>query len=281
LTSDLKSLDLDPELRLAIYNIKEGFEAQWIPAESKIRTGEDPHPDEDVLFVNESYEQSAKRRLNNLTLADSAELKNNGTFGFPQRSSIILSDQLEARFSAWSNAEWLYVQVVIWVDGDDSTATITNGKEICDQTWLFLDLDADQAHEPDEDLAYVLDPEPTKRGLYRRKKVAERQYEMVGDSKGRGGIRFVNADKGKKVRVDSFLIPLAEIGKTPGSKIRLAVSGHSPKPEVAFNSAELKTNGKAMFYVSMPEKHYRDFTLGLQTGVIDPIKVPDGAATSR
>jgi hypothetical protein len=268
------SAALDEKLGRSVRELAGGLEADWTSADaSKTRPPEYQHPEEDVLQVREKFE-TVFQRLNNLTLADSAELRQKGAFGFPQRSARNLSGQIAARFSAWSNAEWLYIQVVVWADGDDAPTKTADGKERGDQTWLLLDLNADQA--PDGDRTYVLDPEPSKRGLYRRKKVADKQYDMVADSKGRGGIRFVNADNGKKVRVDSFLIPLAELEKKPGEKIRLAVSGYSPQPDVAFNSAQLTTDGKAKFYIGMPKTTYLDFTLGQQTGTVDPALVPDG-----
>ena len=54
--------DLDKEFRRSVSGINGGLEATWIPAESKMAPREDPHPDEDVLIVKETYEQSAKRK---------------------------------------------------------------------------------------------------------------------------------------------------------------------------------------------------------------------------
>ena len=55
------------------------------------------------------------------------------------------------------------------------------------------------------------------------------------DSLGRGTIRYVETAAGS-VRVDSFVIPLAEIDRKPGHDICFAYYASSPKPELTLNS---------------------------------------------
>jgi hypothetical protein len=266
--------------------------ANWTPAAKSLnRPPEYRHENEDTLSFQAQIGPTMRERIQQVkeqmkkdgkvlqgpgsVVHDSPELRKNGAFGFPQTSAKVLADQSEARFSAWSNEEWLYVQIVVWADDDDTSVKGTDGTESCDQSLLHLDMDADEMTSPDH--KYNLNTTPEKRGLHRQVKLGEREYTpLTSDSKGRGSIQFVPTTGGKKKRVDSYLLPLAELGKKAGDKIQLILSGKSVKPDAAFNSAGLRTNGKAMFYIGMPGKFYHDFTLGQQSGTIDPSLVPDG-----
>jgi hypothetical protein len=53
---------------------------------------------------------------------------------------------------------------------------------------------------------------------------------IQGDSKGRGAIRYVKTSGGKKIRVDTYLIPMEEIHRHVSDKIRICYWGNSPKP---------------------------------------------------
>jgi hypothetical protein len=227
----------------------------WFPAGTDgIGIDESPS-DEDIIQVNESFQQSENRRLNNVVVQNSPEVRKSGAFGFPQESAKILADQPEARYSAWSNGEFLFVQVVVW--GDENEEQPVDAR-FSDQTLLLLDLDADRKLTPKVDRTYTVDS------------------SGIDSPTGRGSVDFVPIEGGKKLRVDSFLIPLAELGKKAGDTIRLIISGTSIQPQFSFNSAKLSTNGKALFYMTMPYKHYTDFTLGQQTGTVDSALVPNG-----
>ena len=260
----------------SVDGIKGKLRAMWGSADaSKTMPPEYQHGDEDTMWVTK--DPNLLHGGEELVLNDSPELRKNGAFGFPQSSAQVLADQPEARFSAWSNADWLYVQIVVWADGDDSVVKGVKDKEECDRSLLCLDLDADQKDTPQVDRTYHVDPAPDHRGL-RYQFIEERSFDpaaLHGDSKGRGSIQFVPAESGKKIRVDSFLLPLSELGRKPGDKVRLILSGKSVKPDVAFNSAGLRTKGRAMFYTGMPKKFYRDFTLGQQSGSLEATQVPD------
>ena len=270
------------------------FAATWTPAVKSLnRPSEYRHEKEDTLSFQAQIGPTTRERVQQMkeqmikggkvlaapavVVHDSPELRKNGAFGFPQSSAKVLADQPEARFSAWSNAEWLYVQIVVWADDDDTKVKGGDGTEDCDQSLLLLDLDADQKYTPNVDRKYNVGPLAEKRGLRYQIHLGEGKLTpLIDDSKGRGSVRFVPAAGDQKLRVDSFLITLAELGKKPGDTIRLILSGKSTKPYLAFNSAGRKTNGRAMFYVVMPMNYYHDFTLGEQTGTIDPALVPDG-----
>ena len=214
-------------------------------------------------------------------ISDSPELRKNGAFGFPQASAKVLRDEEVVRVSAWSNAEWLFVQAVVWADGDDSLAVLFNGKKEGDQSKLQLDLDADQQPTAQMDRDYSVDPWPERRGLHYSIVLGPTSSTVLkDDSKGRGSVQYVPAADGRKIRVDSFIIPLAELGKKLGDKIRLVLTGESSKPPFPFNSAGVRvgvvgSNGKMQYSHHMPLSAFHDFTLGEQTGTIDSSLVPD------
>jgi len=73
------------------------------------------HPDEDALLIHRDQQAASKPGAPPppLTAHDSPEVRQNGAFGFPQASAKILRDSKDVRYSAWSNPEWLYVQIVV------------------------------------------------------------------------------------------------------------------------------------------------------------------------
>jgi len=167
-------------------------------------------------------------------------------------------------------------------DDDDALGTMA-GTTTSDTSILFLDLNADQQDTPQVDRKYHLNPipmlrsqPPLLRGLFYQIYAENNpRPPLASDSKGCGSIQYPPATDGKKIRVDSFLIPLNELGRKPGDKIRLILSGESVTPNFGFNSGGLTTNGRPRFYTSMPKQSYHDFTVGEQTGTLDPALVPD------
>ncbi|MBX7208812.1 MAG: hypothetical protein K1X78_10900 [Verrucomicrobiaceae bacterium] len=271
-------LPTEPGISQSVSGIKGNLVAYWTSAESsKTRSPRFQHPDEDALKISEdpNIKFGTAKPAPPLAINDSPELRKNGAFGFPQASAKVLRDEKEFRLSVWSNAEWLYVQAVIWADGEAANLPKTG-----DFSTLFLDLDADRKDTPGLDRFYRLetaaDGASTKPGLSYRVLADKPSSDQKDDSQGRGDVRFEPAADGKKVRVDSYLIPLAELGRKPGDSIRLILIGWSSKPYFFFNSAALREmNGRMTS--SLPRHDlWHDFTLGEQTGTIDPALVPDG-----
>src|SRR4051794_30714268 len=71
------------------------------------------------------------------------DLKRDGAFGFPQPRSTVLCDEPELRVSCWNDAAHLYVQAILWKDGDDTIGESADGRPIGDWSVLSLDVDAD------------------------------------------------------------------------------------------------------------------------------------------
>jgi thiol-disulfide isomerase/thioredoxin len=202
-------------------------------------------------------------------------LKRDGAFGFPQSQAEILCDDENLRVSAWSDADYLYVQSILWKDGDDSLGETRDGREIGDNSSLCLDLDADQKLTPKLDRDYALNPWPKRPGLYYSVWLsANSSTHLMNDSKGRGSIRYLNVATDRRVRVDSFLIPLSEIKKKPGQGLRLAYTAYSPKPAFTLNSVGAQGRGAN---TNPPARDkYHPLKLQDRPATLDPQQVPEG-----
>src|SRR5208282_3408710 len=106
-----------------------------------------------------------------------------------------------------------------------------DNREIGDWSVLMLSVDPAGKITRNVDRNYELNPWPGDEGLHYQIRLDE--YTTTGikdDSHGRGAIRYLNTPGGKLIRVDTYLIPLEEISRHAGDKIRLAYWGQSPKP---------------------------------------------------
>jgi thiol-disulfide isomerase/thioredoxin len=204
------------------------------------------------------------------------DLRRDGSFGFPQPQARVLCDEPGLRLSCWNDASHLYVQAVLWNDGDDAIGESADGRPIGDQGALRLDADADGKVTPQIDRDYYLNPWPSLPGLrYQIKLSASSSTGLMGDSKGRGAIRYLDAGDGKKVRVDSFVIPLAEIGRMPGQEVRIAYYGDSTHPQLTVNSVGYQ--GRGRYYPhNLPLDRFHTVTLTDRPAALDLAGVPDG-----
>lgn len=211
-----------------------------------------------------------------------ADLKSDGAFGFPQGSAKVLCDTQELRLSAVCDTTHLFVQAVLWRDGDSTDGLTEDGRKIGDNSTLIVDADADGKPTKDVDRHYALSPWPTLPGLH---------YSVVlgggmstglqADSKGRGSIQYVE-EGGKKVRVDTYLIPLGELKREPGQEVRLAYWASSAAPEFRVNSVGFapKDAGAKYWPHNLPGEKHHAFTLTkMVDGEFDSQKVPEGRGT--
>jgi thiol-disulfide isomerase/thioredoxin len=204
------------------------------------------------------------------------DLEREGAFGFPQAQARVLCDNKDLRVAVWNDARYLYVQAVLWGDDDSSLGETADGRPIGDTSTLCLDVDADQKDTPQVDRKYTLNPWPALPGLRYQVVLGKgASTTLKGDSKGRGAIRYVAAGGGKRVRVDSFAIPLAEIGKKPGEGIRLAYWAMSPKPQLTLNSVGYQHPGR-YYPHALPHAKYHAVTLAERPASLEPKRVPEG-----
>src|SRR3569833_120405 len=97
----------------------------------------------------------------------------------------------------------------------------------------------------------------------------------MSDYKGRGAIRYVEQSEGRRIRVDSYVLSLAEIGKKPGESLRLVYYAANPKTTTDLNSCGFTLDGG--YDVSqIPLSTFQTVTLVKRSVVLDISKVPDG-----
>ena len=205
-----------------------------------------------------------------------AELRDTGAFGFPQKDSKVFCDQPALRFSVWNNGEYLFAQAILWTDDDASLGKSADNREIGDWSQLMLDVDADGKSTKDVDRDYDLNPWPGMEGLhYQIERGPGSTSGILDDSKGHGVIRYLKMSDGKLVRVDTYLIPLAEISRHVGDKIRLVYWGDSPKPRLMVNSAGYERGGKDYSSHHIPHAQYHEYVLS-QGSDFDATQVPEG-----
>lgn len=250
------------------------------------RTEDPSRPDPGKKPVDQGKQQSLESQASK-DLATSTpkngrpgDLKRDGAFGFPQGEAKVLCDTEDLRLSAWNDAEHLYVQAIVWKDGDDTLGETGDGRKIGDTSALCLDVDADQKRTPKVDRDYALNPWPHMPGLHYQVVLSANGWTgLLSDSKGRGAIRYVSSE-GRKVRVDSFVVPLAEIGKKPGENLRLAFWGESAKPKLLVNSVGYENQGQYYSY-ALPHEKYHELTLADRAAALDLKAVPEGRDEAR
>jgi hypothetical protein len=205
-----------------------------------------------------------------------ASIRTNGVFGFPQKDAMVACDQPNLRFSVWNNDEYLFAQAVLWTDDDPSLDKTADNRAVGDTSQVMLDLDADGKVTPGVDRDYSLNPWPSMQGLYYQTWVSlGATTTLQNDSKGRGTIRYMQTSDGKRVRVDTYLIPLAEINKHIGDKIQICYWGHSPKPRLTVDSAGVGRNGRDYNRFQIPRSRFHEYVLS-KGEAIDFSKIPEG-----
>jgi len=209
-----------------------------------------------------------------------AGLRENGAFGFPQKKATVVCDNSDLRFSIWNNEEYLCAQAVVWKDGDSSLGRTQDSsvrqrwplqnkdlasrsrQEIGDWSEVMLDLNADGGRTAQVDRDYMLNPWPDRSGLYYQVILGEGAWTgILPDSQGRGAIRYTEISAGKRVRVDTYLIPMEEISRTAGDKIRLCYWGYSPTPAFTVNSAGYRNTPRNYYGSDVPLSQYYDCVL--------------------
>lgn len=196
------------------------------------------------------------------------ELRTTGAFGFPQADARVLCNRPALHFSVWSNNQYLFAQAVLWKDDDSSVGKDGDGNPLGDYSHLLLDLDDDGKETPNVDRVYRLNQRPYTPGLHHA--ICMGSGGTTGDrsdSAGRGAIRYVETSTRKRVRVDTYLIPLAEISKQVGDRIGLCYYAYSPKPHFVINSVAFDT--------WIPRNKFQEYVLTVG-GSIDVAKVPEG-----
>jgi len=204
------------------------------------------------------------------------DLRANGAFGFPQDKARVLADDEHMRLSAFTDAEHLYVQAIVWKDDSDAPGKTDDGRDIGDHSTLCVDVDANGEITANVDRTYSLNPWPTLPGLrYSIQLGGGASTGLQVDSEGSGAIRYVHDTAGKTVRVDSYLIPLSAIDRNVGDSVRIAYWGSSTDPELVVNSVGYESD-RHYWSHHLPHEKYHAVKLTAGELVIMPSVVPDG-----
>jgi len=208
--------------------------------------------------------------------SDGTDAVSDGAFAFPQDQAVVLCDWADLRLSVWNNHEVLIVQAVVWNDDDETLGESQDGRPIGDNAALGLDVNADSSYTADVDRIYYLNPWPRRPGL--RHQVygpGGKTTHLRNDSSGRGSISYLPTGDGRRARVDTFVIPLSELGTGPGRELRLVYFMHSPVPDMRLDSAGFQRMGR--YYIKqVPLDLYQSVVLADRTTPIDVSVVPRG-----
>ena len=205
-----------------------------------------------------------------------ADLETSGVWGFPQDNASVLCDNDSLRLSVWNNREYLFAQAVLWQVSEDALGKTADNREIGNHSNLVIAVGGLEGKRSfGMDRSYSLNPWPHLPGLHYQ--VFLRENATTGlekDSEGRGCIRYVETRGRRPVRVDSCLIPLSEIARSPGDPVGLCYWGCSPKPAQTVNSVGYEPEDEIYSPHSIPLTCYHDYRLISGRG-LDPLDIPD------
>ena len=202
-------------------------------------------------------------------------LMEKGAFGFPQTEASVVCDTGDLRVSVWNDASHLFVQAILWKDDNSEQGLLDDGRATGDSSVLSLDIDADRKRTEELDRYYHLNPWPEKPGLWYQVVLSEvASTTLKGDSRGRGSIQYVETHA-RRVRVDSFVIPLDEIGLKPGDSVRFAYIGESIKPQFTVNSIGYRKTGE-YYFSDLPWRKFHHYKLEPRTRALDVNQFPRG-----
>ena len=208
--------------------------------------------------------------------ATAADLKSTAAHGLDLTAGQRLCDSSQLRVHAWNDDDHLVVQAVAWQDDADGLGETVDGRKIGDRGTLVLDVDGDGQRTPRVDRSYTLNPWPTIPGLrYTIPYERNASSHIKGDSTGRGCIRLMKSGTAT-VRVDTYVIPLEEIGATIGQTVRLAALVSSTTPEFVANSVGYESPRAVYYARSLPYDLFHEYQLKADSARLDVAAIPAG-----
>ena len=203
-----------------------------------------------------------------------ADLETNGVCGFPQDQASVLCDNDSLRLSVWNNRKYLFVQAILWKVSEHTLGKTEDNRDIGNSSELVIAA-TNGKRSFGLDRSYYLNPWPSLPGLYYIIFLEENTITgLEKDSKGRGGIRYLETRDRQPVRVDSYLIPLSEIARFPGDRVGLCYWAFSPNPVQKVNSVGYEPADDVDTSHSIPLTYYHDYQL-ISGHEINPHDIPD------
>lgn len=189
-----------------------------------------------------------------------------GVFEAAARDWILLCDHPQLSVGFWNDHENLHVRAIVWNDGDDTTGPgVGRELEVGDYSVLQFHFGEGAAREAG-DLNVVLNPWPHMKGPFLTRQLSEQSTSRLQELPGAlASIRYAHDIMGKKVRTETYNLPLSELGLQPGASFRLSFYAHSAVPLFATSCASGFQRGR--FYPhAIPVTRYRQVTLHLEEG---------------
>ncbi len=189
-------------------------------------------------------------------------LREKGRFGLPVEEAQVLCDNDELLVRLWNDADDLVVQAIVWNDGDDALGETPDGRPLGDSSSLVLDVAGDGVVTPNVDHNYALNAWPTLPGLtYSVPLGGGMSTPLQSDSEGRGCIEYVNVLGDRKVRVDTFVVPLGAHDLAPGDSISVAYLASSPAEGMRANSIGFDAGDRVYYTHHLPRADFHAVTL--------------------
>ncbi len=206
-----------------------------------------------------------------------AGLRTQGLYAFPASDSRTLCDTADLLVRAWNDDEWLVVQAIVWNDGDAAMGETSDGRETGDNATLLIDVDADGAETPHTDVSYHLNAWPSLPGLtYSTPFGGGSSSGLQGNSGGRASMEHVAMADGSAVRVDTFVLPVADHHLTLGSTIGCAYMAISPADGMRLNSIGYVHEGARYYSYHLSHADFHSYTLAGNGASWDVASVPRG-----
>lgn len=202
------------------------------------------------------------------------ELRAKGVFGFPQQWARVVCDRSDLRVSVVNDDENLLVQAILWEDESDELYEARAGRMIGDNSTIVLDLDDDGRTSANRDRRYHLNGHQDRPGLSYDIELAGGNTTYVkSDSAGHGCIAHLSLGKGS-VRIDTFVVPLAEIGLRPDAAIRIGFIAQSAGTFPTSNSTNATRSKRRSYDIPYSRLHQVKL-LGVPSRC-DVLQIPDG-----
>ncbi|MEL6107250.1 MAG: formylglycine-generating enzyme family protein, partial [Planctomycetota bacterium] len=172
-------------------------------------------------------------------------------------------DNDSMRLRTWNDTENLFVQAILWKDNDDRFGRSEDQETNNDRSTLLIDVDLDRQRTSGSDRFYWLTRTPSSHKMrYQVVTGPTRSTYLRSDSRAYGQIRYHSVNDKPRVRVDTYVIPLNEIGISPGEKIGIAYWGCSPLPALVVNSVGFVPKKEEMYYpADLPWEEFHEVHL--------------------
>lgn len=207
-----------------------------------------------------------------------SDLKTSGVSGFPQAKATVLVDSEDLRVSVVGDSAHIAVQAIVWKDDRDGIGKNSIGQATADHSTFVTIGSVVGDRKPKSDRTYIINTSPEYKGIHyviylgrlkyietlpngtKRAMEAESSSTLKSDTKAKGQIEYIKVGVNRRIRVDTLIIPLAELNKNPGDSLRGCYYVSSAVPRLKFNSCGYDP-GKDYYDYNIPSNLFHKITL--------------------